>query len=312
MKSKPILITPVLAVAWLGALQQPGCAQDVYSLNVVGYINVTMQRGWNLVADQLEPMEPATSNANSIFDGSSPADGSLLCRFNPATQSFYDAVHYFHGVGWDPPSHNTNDPVLNLPVGDGFFVWTPTNWTATFVGQVLQGTLINPLPANYSLKACMVPLGGGLTSVEGFPPINNARVYFFQRATQNYTGAYRYITPVGWQNPPGEPIDRVGESFFLHNPGPDAVWLMNFTVQFAGTAQVGTEGVRLAPSKISRIRLADKVVRLNVSNPKGRAYAVQFSHDRNSWTTVAASQTGASWNEPLRAGERGFYRLINP
>jgi hypothetical protein len=320
MKNKRILITLALAAAWLGAVREQSQAQNVYSINVVGYCNVTMVPGWNLVANQLAPIEPYTSNANSVFADSSPADGSLLYRFNPATQSYYDAARYLTGFGrsgWYPPSLNTNDPVLNLPVGDGFFIWTRTDWVATFVGEVLQGTLINPLPANYSLKACMTPIDGALTSDLEFPPINGAQVFFFRKVTQRYTDAFTYRAPFGWTGPSGEggrggPTNYWGESFILHNPGPDTVWIRNFTVQFAGTAQVGTEGVRVAPSKISQIRLADKVVRLNVSKPKGTAYTVQFSSDRKNWTTVAANQTDTSWNEPRRAGARGFYRLVNP
>ena len=148
MKRKSILITVALAAAWLGALPERGHAQ-VISLNVVGYYNVTLVPGWNLLTDQLVQ---TNHNANFVLFPPVEADGSLVYRFNPASQTYYEASTCIPGAGWYPPSGDLNDPVLQLPLGEGFFVWTPVAWVATFVGEVAQGTLSNPLPARYSIK----------------------------------------------------------------------------------------------------------------------------------------------------------------
>lgn len=117
MKTKSILQGLTLAVVMLGASAWQAPAQ--YSLNVVGYYNVPLSPGWNLLANQfIQTNFNANSVLNgSLFDGSLP-DGSLLYRFDPATQNYYDAGTYLAGVGWYPLSGDLDDPVLNLPLGE--------------------------------------------------------------------------------------------------------------------------------------------------------------------------------------------------
>jgi hypothetical protein len=172
MKRRSILLIMTLAAVTLCFTAWHARAQStVYSLNVVGYYNVTLLPGWNLLANQLIE---TNNNANFVLFPPPSADGSLLCRFNPTTQSFYEPSTYLDGAGWFGPLGDPNDPELNLPLGEGFFVWTPVTWIATFAGEVAQGTLSNSLPANYSLKASMIPQGGTLSSDLGFPAIDNA------------------------------------------------------------------------------------------------------------------------------------------
>ena len=316
MRSKPIWITLTLAAALLGILPEPSRAQ-VYSINIVGYYNVTVVPGWNLLANQLRL---TNMNANYVLIPSSPvADGSLLYRFNPTNQNYYDAAIYYtnSGVGWYAPSGEPDDPSLELPLGEGFFISSRTTWNATFVGEVVQGSLDTPLPARYSLKASMIPQQGTLTGDLAFPEIDGADVHFFLRPNQRYTDAFTFFAGAGWADATGGviaggPTNFVGESFFLHNPGPATVWHRNFTVQFAGTGQPGEGTGGLASSKISQIRLSAGMVRLSVLKANGATYAVQFSRDRMNWTTVAANQSATLWEEPVRPGAQGYYQVVNP
>jgi hypothetical protein len=56
---------------------------------------------------------------------------------------------------------------LELTPGDAYYFRNPTAEVITqlFVGEVPQGTLVNPLPAGLSAKASIVPQSGGLTSL---------------------------------------------------------------------------------------------------------------------------------------------------
>jgi hypothetical protein len=166
MKRKSMLLMMALTVVTLGVPASRAPAQQVYSLNVVGYYNLTLVPGWNLVANQLIQ---TNFNANSVLPVG-PVDGSLLYRFNPASQNYYDAGTYIAGLGWYPKSGNLNDSVLEMLPGEGFFIWAPQQWIATFVGEVAQGSLTNPLPANYSLKSSKTLQAGLLTTDLGFPP----------------------------------------------------------------------------------------------------------------------------------------------
>jgi hypothetical protein len=315
MKTKSILQRLTLAVLMLGASgRQARADSNVYSLNVVGYYNVPLITGWNLLANHFIQ---TNYNANFVLGYSVP-DGSLLYRFNPVTQNYYDAGTYFADLGWYPLSGDTNDPVLNLPPGEGFFIWTPTNWTATFVGEVAQGVLINPLLANYSLKASMVPQAGLLQTDLLFPPFAGDQVWRWVRpgfspyAYDNLDG--------GWV--PSEPSVAVGEGFFLYRSPDQATtnhwWVRNFTVQFAPSlppgGNTGPSGLIFStPARIRSLSLRKGIVALGIQSTAGTTYNVQFSPDRVSWKTVATGQTAGLWQEPSRGGLQGYYQLvINP
>ena len=309
-----MLLIMTLAAVMLGVSAWQAPAQ-VHSLNVVGYYNVTLVRGWNLLANQLIQ---GNFNANHVLP-LGPPDGSLLYRFDPATQNYYDAGTYIAGLGWYPLSGNTNDSVLNLLPGESFFIWTPETWIATFVGGVAQGTLINPLPANYSLKSSMVPQPGLLTTVLGFPPYPGDLVWRRIAPAPTFS-AYAY-DDVGMQWTPSEPNLSVGEGFFLYRAPAQATpghyWIRNFTVQFAPSPPPGpkTAAVTAGASSAARIRslsFKNGNAVLVIQTVGEGPYNVQFSLDRVSWTTIAVGQTAALWQEPARGGVQGYYQLVNP
>jgi hypothetical protein len=301
----------------LGASAWQAPAQ-VYSLNVVGYYNVSLASGWNLLANQFIALAPATYNANWVIQPySEEADGALLYRFDPVNQTYYDAATYITGVGWYPVSGDTNDPVLNLPVGEGFFIWTPQAWTATFVGEVAQGDLVNPLLANYSLKASIIPLDGRLHADLIFPPFAGDQVW---RCVGSAFSPYAYdATGLAWL--PSEPSLRVGEAFFLYRSPDQATtdhwWTWTFFVQ-AIPSPLPAPKIAMpsaAASTAMRIRglsFRKGLVALDIKNAAGSPYNVQFSTDRRSWTTIATSVTASLWQEPARSGVRGYYQLVNP
>ena len=312
MKTKSILLG--LALAVLGASAWQASAQDVYSINVVGYYNVTVSTGWNLLANQLNQ---TNLNANYVLGGP-PADGSLLYRYDPANQTYFDAATYVAQLGWYPKSGDLNDPVLDLPLGEGFFIWTPTNWIATFVGEVEQGSLINPLLANYSLKGSIVPQAGLLQTDLFFPPYAGDQVWRWVAAAFS---PYTYDASNGaWVS--SEPPLNVGEGFILYRSPAEATtnhwWARNFTVQDVPNPPLVTkfalQGANsTSPLRIRSLSLQQGDVVLDIQKASGAAYNVQFSTDRRSWQNAATNQTANLWQEPSRGGLQGFYQLVkNP
>jgi hypothetical protein len=312
MKTKSMLLGLTLAV--LGASAWQAAAQNVYSPNVFGYYNVTVSTGWNLLANQLNQ---TNLNANYVLTGF-PADGSLLYRFDPVNQTYYDAATYFAQLGWYLKSGDLNDPVLDLPLGEGFFIWTPTNWIATFFGEVEQGSLINPLLANYSLKASIVPQAGLLQTDLFFPPYAGDQVW---RWVTPAFSPYSYdASNVAWV--PSEPRLNVGEGFILYRSPGEATtnhwWVRNFTMQDVPNPPLVAKFARLganlsSPLLIRSLSLQQGNVVLDVQKAIGSAYNVQFSTDRRSWNTIATSQTASLWQEPSRGGLQGYYQVVkNP
>jgi hypothetical protein len=308
MKTRSAIQIMTVGAVMLGAAVWQAPAQsNVFSLNVVGYYIVPLSSGWNLLANQLIP--GTNSNANAVLTGP-PADGSLLYRFNPVTQGYYDASTYLSGVGWYPQSGNTNDPVLNLPLGEGFLIWTPQRWTNVFVGEVPQGNLTNPVPAGYSLKASIVPQAGSLTSL-GFPAHPNDLVW---HGAPPALSSYRFDDiDLVWY--PTDPILSVGEGFFLQAVD-SRMWIRTFIVQSALSlpsglrTALGPSATVVTPPVIASFSLKNGSAVLSINISPGHSYGVQFSQDRGSWITAATGQTSTLWQEPLRPGTQGYYRLV--
>ena len=124
---------------------------NVYSLNAVGYINVTCPPGFSIVANQLN-----TTN-NTIFgllpvDPGGADDGTSVYEWNG--HGFAVTTMNSSQAGnalWSPPSIAT---ATTMNPGEAVFILneateadgvTPTNYVATFVGQVPQGTFTNAL-----------------------------------------------------------------------------------------------------------------------------------------------------------------------
>src|SRR5882672_2548950 len=125
MRTKTLLLTAVLGIA--GAATS--MAQAVYSVNVVGYINLTMKPGFNLVANQLKASPD--NKLNSVLPAA-PLESQVLkfANNNYSTDISDGSVWLDNATG--NPSATTVSP------GEGFFFYNPgtVNSTATLVGEV--------------------------------------------------------------------------------------------------------------------------------------------------------------------------------
>ena len=105
----------VVAVALLSGAIGSSLAQ-VYSDNIVVYINLKLNPGLNLIVNQLAS---DTDDLNSFMP--SAPDGTVAFRFDPAAQAYLDGVTFLDGIGWYPASGRANDPIKSIPLGEGFF-----------------------------------------------------------------------------------------------------------------------------------------------------------------------------------------------
>jgi hypothetical protein len=220
MRTKTFLLSAAVLAAGLSA----STAQSVYSVNAVGYVNVPVVQGYQIIANPL-------NNSNNMLSVILPsvADGTLIYKFNPVTQTFGNASTFIDAP--PDPAFWFPDAVLNP--GEGVFLRAPAAGTLTFVGEVPQGSLSNPLPQNYSLRSSIVPQSGGISSVLGLTAADGDTVYFFNPATQTYANALTYILappdPGFWF--PTEPNPAVGQGFFFkNNTGTPRSWTRTFSV----------------------------------------------------------------------------------
>ena len=216
MRIKVLLCAAALAASLASSMAQ----SNVYSLNVVGYYNLTVAAHSKvMIANQLN-----TTN-NTI--------GSLLA---PPMVNNNDSLYKYAG-GFSTSLYSTDDgqwdpdPTVTMNPGEAVFYVPSVTTTLTFVGEVLQGSLTNTLPLNVKvMRSSMVPQQGGVSSVLGVPFDNNDSLYLYNAGYSTYL----YSTDDG-QWDPNEPVINVGQGFFYvkaatANPA-NAHWVRNFTVQ---------------------------------------------------------------------------------
>ena len=154
----------LLAAAALAAGAVTASAQ-VYSANVVGYINITLKPGFNLIANQLTN---GNNNVNIVLTNlPASLDNATIAGFNSAVQNFDQAQTWYNGVGWVDPDFNASS--LTLTPGKGFFLNNPgAQVTVTLIGEVPQGVTATPISTGFGMYASVPPVVSGLTT-NGFP-----------------------------------------------------------------------------------------------------------------------------------------------
>jgi hypothetical protein len=212
---------------------------NVYSLNAVGYVNVTLYPGFNMVADQLQ------SGTNTI--------GSLI---NDATGQ-YDKMQVFKWTGTGFQSDTANSAVstfadnwlangvITLNPGEAAWIKNPnaTNMTLTFVGTVPQGTLNTTIAGNgsFSMISSQVPQAGDLATNLGFTNFNQGDTMYVYSAAPPSPGykVYNYNTNTGnsgyllnFTGGTGDPQLLVGQGFWYKTGvgAPVTSWSRTFSV----------------------------------------------------------------------------------
>ena len=208
-------------------------AQNVYSLNVVGYINLPLAEGQNLIANQLDLDGTGTNNTIAeVFTNNLPVNSK---------------VNVWNGVGFNQASYAKNKSTgltnwtANFPLNPGMGAWVAipagayggTTQQVATVGNVLQGSLANPnftSGGGLSLLSSMAPISGAISSNLSYVPQLNDKLNVWNGIGFNqYSYAKNKSTGLtNWT--PSEPVITVGQGFWLQN-AQQGSWTMNFTVQ---------------------------------------------------------------------------------
>jgi hypothetical protein len=227
MKTKTLLI----AAAALAAGVMSSQAQ-VYSQNIVGYVNLNLSEGFQLVATPLDYDGTGTnSSVTNIYSTSLPVNSQIYAYSDGA----YTVASYAKNKTGTSTNWSAN-PLINP--GFGYWVSIPAGAfgggtsNITVVGTVLQGNLVNPALTGpgYSIVGSQVPVAGGITASLNYNPNPNDQIYTY--AGGAYT-VYSYAknktgTSTNWA--PSIPSINVGQGFWL-NSATGAAWTNNFTVQ---------------------------------------------------------------------------------
>ena len=216
----------ILAAGFASSMAQ----SNVYSLNVVGYVNVVLKGGgkYNMIAN---PLKNSNNSITNLFKGANMAgqDGSLVFTWNANATDFGAVIPQYSTDlnGW------TDN--INLAPGQGFYYVNAggSDITNTFVGEVIQGSYTNPIVGSgaYNLIGSSAPIGGSFTNSIGGLPGNDGDVVFTWDANATDFGGVipQYSTDLnGWDNNVNV---GVGEALFYVRAGSGVQWVRNFTVQ---------------------------------------------------------------------------------
>jgi hypothetical protein len=221
MRTRTLLIA---AAALAAGIASSVAQSNVYSLNVVGYVNKTMTGGgrYTTVANPLQTTNNTLAGLGLIT--ALPNSSSVL-KWNTGIVDFDTYNKTLFGT-W-PPAAST----VTLNPGEGILVKIPAgpNFTNTFVGEVLQGNLTNPLPLGYQMVGNMVPDSGVLNTV-GLVPPNGSSVLKFDSSLGTVGDWVTYNKTIFGTWPSGEPTIDVAESIMVRAASAFN-WVRNFTVQ---------------------------------------------------------------------------------
>jgi len=246
--------TLLIAAAALAAGVITSQAQ-VYSQNIVGYVNLPAVTGYTAMNNPLS--NNGNDSATNLFDCVSGAnDGSIILKWNGTgyTQYLFDSAN--GSTLFDNAVTLAAVPPPQLPPGSGFLFnnQNPSN-TVTYVGTVLvdghgASTNVVGLTTNilshgtlYVYPASKLPIGGGISTVLGLtnpggvldgsviliPNTVNGAIHGYTQilfdSANGSTGFDNAITSA----PVPEPVIPVGGSFLFSNQsGSDYAWIQSF------------------------------------------------------------------------------------
>lgn len=189
--------TQTLLLAALGVASAATAMAQVYSVNAVGYVNTTLNPGYNLIANPLD-----NKAGNKVQDLLAIGKSITIYKF---TGGKYEQAVY------DADFEEWNNGAMVLAPGEGAFVQIAETATVTFVGEVVQGATVNKLAAGFNMVSSIVPQTGLLVTNLKFPNDISFTAYTYGTG---YT-LYSWDTDFAEWSSTGEPTINVGQAFWV-------------------------------------------------------------------------------------------------
>lgn len=241
MRTKTLLTVAAALAAGVVASQ---AQSNVYSLNVVGYINLTLKPGYNLITAQLKDTANPTGPINAILTNAPAlADGSTFFGWDEGAQGFTGSANWVSAASGGPAWYNADYSALAPDVatrGKAYFINNAgaADATLTLVGEVPQGSDAGSVPNNYGFLGDYVPTSQEIKT-NGFPIVDGATLFTYDSVAQGYTGALNGVGAgsggPAWYNADFSAevlfAPAVGQGFVHNTTAGSAPWTRNFTVQ---------------------------------------------------------------------------------
>lgn len=219
MRTKTLLLTAALTAA--GAATSMA---QVYSVNMVGYINQSVPAGYSIIANHLN--NTPDNLVVNLFP--TPPDGTAFYKYN--------------GVGFDVLENlggaYEGSTGMTLNPGESAYVNAPSAFTQTLVGEVQLASSLT-IATGYQMVASVLPQSLPLEGAAndgvpaaavglGFTPAEGDTVYRYDNASQSFK-VDEYLGGA-WEPAGVPPTPAIGEGFWISRTGAAGSWSRNFVV----------------------------------------------------------------------------------
>jgi hypothetical protein len=210
MRTKSLCLA---AAVLTGGVLAASAQSNVYSLNVVGYVNRPIQgnNNFTLIAN---PLNSPTNTYDGLLKTLLPANWQIQ---KWTGSGFAGVTRTSFGTGWSPTAAGTN----SFGPGEAVFIKAPAGapaLTNTFIGEVKIGTFTNSLPTGFSMIGNIIADGGSVTNLGLVPPTSSQLLKWKEDGVGGYTGYTKIAFGSGWS--PSIPSIDVGQGFFVNATAP--------------------------------------------------------------------------------------------
>lgn len=285
-----INVVPTLVGSGLTPILFPVLGPNAtYSVNAIGYADIRLEAGSNLVSN---PFNAGDNSVSNLFRGI-PTGSYFIDTPNGPTNAFSVSA------GWSNP-----DVELIFPRGG--CLWVPTSTNLTFVGDVW----IRQSSATYSAGEWFlgaIPGAGANVACGGFtdpcptdPPVDGLQVRKWNPQTQTWADPASYLDGLGWI--PQVPAISPGEGVVIDSPATFQLLRPNV-------------GPRLQRVRVSPRRDIGFTVQFPATNSVSYCLLQSTNLNSNVWRvadsgTLTPSGGVASLNVPGATGNPVFYRIV--
>jgi hypothetical protein len=274
-------------------------AQTAFSINAVGYVDVQLNSGSNLVANPLN----AASNTMRYLWPRLP-DGSSFLSWNAQVQAFDSTNQYSAATGWSNP-----EQVFVQPEAGFLVVSEPVK--ISFHGEPWQfasGPGCLSYPPNTSFSGWFPPGTCGICEPEACPPFGDGTVVSKWDAVFQVYFDYIYFGGFGWV--PSDPVLTAGHGYRLFNPA-EAFGRSPFRGPLFPTATPVEHG---RPFRFIRgVQRDGTNLTFRIEGSGGGGYSMLSSSNLNGpWQVVAAESNSPVTFSARADGTRGFFKIHPP
>jgi len=234
MRTKTLALSTMLGMLGTASLV---AQTNVYSINAVGYINVSLPTGYSIIACQLQT---GTNTVASLFNNTAfTYAGSKVLKYNPA-DGHYDQTDIAGNASSSYANGWLNGGTMTLNPGEA--IWfdngTGSALTVTFVGTVPQGTNTITLHSGFQMISSPVPFSGDLVTNMGLTNYTaGTKVETFDNPGDQHYTSYITASPLSsgtqgymdqWITP--DPTIAVGQGFWYSSGTGATPWVQVFSI----------------------------------------------------------------------------------